>query len=1218
MTRPSPNRSHSLEDVGVPPARAAADFRPEAYHQAAAAAGLGVWQWEPRTGRFRASPRCVELLGCSSRAGDDLAELLAPVHPEDRPALSRFIQEGPAEGDSDGFRLRIPRPGDAARWLEARCRRIPATGDGADRGHPLTVGTLLDVTAQVERDHELERLRGDLKERVKESRCLLEVSRLLIDAGGTIAECLAQLPELIRRGWQFPEICVVRIRVDQASFLSDGWRPPQFTQCAPIALEGEAIGELLVGYPERPPGSLRRIFLPEEDQLARALAERIGEFLHRRRFEDALRQSEERFRSTFEQAAVGLLHADMQGNFLRVNQRFCEIVGYDRDELLRLSFADLIPEGELQRGLAEAECITSGEVTTFAGERRYRRKNGQFFWANLTVSVVEDRINGQRYMICAMEDISQRKAQEQELLDTRFLMEKTLTSMHEAVLVIDAASGRILTCNPAVERLFGYPRLELIDQSVEALHLEPDNYRRLRDFLEGSPGQSESLHLECRMRCRDGRVIHTDHTVTRITEEGGWISGVVNVIRDISSRKQAEENLLRREQILEAMAYISERLLRAQQLHEALPSILSRLGETLEADRVQLFETTRNADGSRCTSLRQDWAAPGIPSDLLNPDLQQAPVAEHGFEDWSDRLDAGQVVLEHFTDADRGHPLAPDARSVLVIPVFAGSERWGALRLTSLTPRDWPAAEVDAARSVAVNIGSALQRRRIFADLRRLSMAIEQAIEAVVLIDINGRIQYVNRAFSKVTGYAPLEALGQDFFGLNLQEGSRDLPPDLWDTLLTGRVWDGRVKGRKKEGRPFDEEMSISPARDDDGRIVNFVVVLRDVTEQLRLDQQLRQSQKMEAIGQLAGGVAHDFNNLLQVIQGYSQLARRELAADARLREHLDQVLKASERAADLVSQLLTFSRRQVRQPRRVDLNVIVDDVVRMLRRVIGEHIHLEPHTAAVPCLVQADTGQLEQVLMNLCVNARDAMPHGGRLRVHCGQREFTPDDCLAEPWARPGQFAWLGVEDNGVGIPPDALEHIFEPFFTTKDKGRGTGLGLATVYGIVKQHDGLISVQSEPGRGTFFRVYLPLAQGDGLSEGAAEHEELQAGHGLILLAEDEELVRNLAVRILESAGYRVLVAHDGQQALDLLEQHADQIDLALLDMVMPRVSGRTVYEHIRRNRPSIPVLFTSGYSTDVLDSTMIPDENFHLIEKPYQPQLLLRRISELIRPGRR
>ena len=383
--------------------------------------------------------------------------------------------------------------------------------------------------------------------------------------------------------------------------------------------------------------------------------------------------------------------------------------------------------------------------------------------------------------------------------------------------------------------------------------------------------------------------------------------------------------------------------------------------------------------------------------------------------------------------------------------------------------------------------------------------------------------------------------------------------------------------------------------------------------EKTLLETQLRQAQKMEAIGQLAGGVAHDFNNLLQVINGYTDMALDDLEAEHPIRELLAEVAKAGKRAAILVGQLLAFSRRQVMRPEGLEMNDVVAGLIKMLRRVIGEHIQLDFVPGYHLGMVYADRGMIEQVFMNLAVNARDAMPGGGRLTIETQNTLLDDEYCTTRTWARPGRYVMLSVTDNGCGMDNETLGRIFEPFYTTKGVGRGTGLGLATVYGIVKQHDGMITAHSEPGKGTTFKVFLPVSEQHVTMVETKVETQVVGGQETLLLAEDDQAVAEVTRAMLENAGYTVLSASNGREAVAVFEKHADRIDLLILDAVMPEMGGREAYEQIKARRPDVPALFASGYNESVIHSDFVLEQNLTLIPKPFGRKSLLSTVRQIL-----
>ncbi len=403
------------------------------------------------------------------------------------------------------------------------------------------------------------------------------------------------------------------------------------------------------------------------------------------------------------------------------------------------------------------------------------------------------------------------------------------------------------------------------------------------------------------------------------------------------------------------------------------------------------------------------------------------------------------------------------------------------------------------------------------------------------------------------------------------------------------------------------------PEFEKDGALRQVVVTFVDVTTIKRLERQLLQAQKMEAIGQLAGGVAHDFNNILQAINGYTELALEDTSAGHPAQRSLAEIAKAAERAGKLVGQLLAFSRRQLLEPAHLDLNDVVGNLVGMLGRVIGEHIHLDCIPGHQLGTVRADRIMVEQVLLNLSVNARDAMPQGGRLTLETENVCFDSDYCAQNLWARPGRYVLLSVTDTGCGMDAATLEHIFEPFFTTKETGKGTGLGLSMVYGIVRQHEGMVRVYSEVGKGTTFKLYLPIIERPVDAVGTKIAGAPPHGTETILVAEDDVSLRELARHTLERAGYTVLTAADGAAALALFEKNKGRVQLLLLDVVMPELGGREVFDRIRAGHPRLPALFASGYSENAIHTNFVLQEGMQLIRKPYDGNDLLRRVREIL-----
>ncbi|HEU5396344.1 MAG TPA: PAS domain S-box protein, partial [Verrucomicrobiae bacterium] len=507
------------------------------------------------------------------------------------------------------------------------------------------------------------------------------------------------------------------------------------------------------------------------------------------------------------------------------------------------------------------------------------------------------------------------------------------------------------------------------------------------------------------------------------------------------------------------------------------------------------------------------------------------------------------------------------------------------------------------------------EQRRMDDKLRQLSQAVEQSPISVMITDRSGNIQYVNRKFSEVTGYPFEEVFNRNPRFLKSGELSGETYRELWTRIHAGGTWSGELHNRKKNGELFWEWASISPIFDSTGNVTHFLAVKEDISERKQLEEQLRQSQKMDAFGQLAGGVAHDFNNLLTVIQGNVALLTLQDSVSPDFAAGLSEIDKAADRAANLTRQLLTFSRRQLFKPAALDLNEVVATTTKMLQRLIGEHIILQTRFVPGGAPVMADRNMVDQILVNLAVNSRDAMPRGGHLIIQTAAATITESDSQANPKARAGVFIRLSVTDTGTGIPPEQIERIFEPFFTTKEVGKGTGLGLATVFGIIEQHGGWIDVNSRVDHGTTFHLYLPRFMDATRPAPETPGEKVDGrGNETILLVEDEAPVRTLTRRMLERNGYRVIEADSGVTALQLWPQHRDAVALLLTDMLMPGgISGRDLAEQLLRDTPGLKVIYSSGYTDDILGEDSPLRHNGNFLEKPFELQKLLQMVRHCL-----
>jgi len=524
-------------------------------------------------------------------------------------------------------------------------------------------------------------------------------------------------------------------------------------------------------------------------------------------------------------------------------------------------------------------------------------------------------------------------------------------------------------------------------------------------------------------------------------------------------------------------------------------------------------------------------------------------------------------------------------------------------------PQFWAQMEIVATQDVieetpiyrVVVLHDITQRKQAEAERELLRAAIEHTDECVVITDTRGTILYVNPAFERITGYTRQEATGQNPRILKSGQQDQVFYQDMWKTISSGRVWQGRIVNKRKDGTLYTEEVSISPVQDATAWIVNYVAVKRDITEHLRLSRQFQQAQKMEAVGQLAGGVAHDFNNMLSVILGYAELALEQVDPSSSLHHELQQIHDAGKRSANVTRQLLAFARKQNVAPEVLDLNETVEDMLKMLRRLVGEDIKLTWTSETDLWSVKIDPSQVDQILANLCVNARDAITGVGQIIVETNNCSVDAEYCDAHSGFKPGEYVKISVSDNGCGMDKLTLGHIFEPFFTTKAVGEGTGLGLASVYGAVKQNGGFENVYSEPGQGTTFTIYLPrFVDSPGQVRGEKTIEPAARGHETVLLVEDELTILKMTTIMLQRQGYTVLAANTPGEALRLASDFAGIIHLLLTDVIMPEMNGRKLLNRLLSSHPEMKYLFMSGYTADIIATHGVLDEGVNFIPKPF------------------
>ena len=701
--------------------------------------------------------------------------------------------------------------------------------------------------------------------------------------------------------------------------------------------------------------------------------------------------------------------------------------------------------------------------------------------------------------------------------------------------------------------------------------VHPDDLDYLNTAYQESVKNKTQYSIDHRIVLPDGNIKYVhEQCDTYLDEKGNAHS--LGTVQDITARKKVEEALEKERNLLRTLI-------------DNIPDLI------FIKDRESRFIT-----GNTMVARYMGAASPNELIGKTDFEFYLREVAEQFFNDEQDIIRTGEPLINQedpFSNPKTGH------------------EGWYS---TTKVPLKDSKGEVLGIVGITRDI---TKRKQAEAERERLLHAIEQSAECIVITDVNAVIQYVNPAFERITGYTYEEVIGKN--PRILQSGKQDnaFYKKMWDTLTQGEAWSGHIINKRKDGTLCTLDATISPVFDSLGNIINYIAVMRDISGEIKLQEQLHQSQKLAEIGQLAGGIAHDFNNILMVIKGYSDFALQKLAAEDPIREDIDEIKSAGRRASALTRQLLAFSRKQILQPQTLNLNDLILNIDKMLRRMIGENIELITLPHPDLWYVKVDPGQIEQIIVNLSVNARDVMPDGGVLTIETANVHLDPTYAREHSDTQPGSYVMLAISDTGCGMDEETQQQIFEPFFTTKEKGKGTGLGLSTVYGIVKQSNGNIWVYSEPEKGTTFKIYFPRTS-EPVETEKQEKTSLSSlsGSETILIVEDDKNVRSIIIRTLQMYGYTVLEASHGQEALQISKEYGQEIHLLLTDVIMPGMSGRTVAERMAPLFPSIKVLFMSGYTDNAIVHHGILDKGVELIQKPFVPAALAKRVRELLDRG--
>jgi two-component system, cell cycle sensor histidine kinase and response regulator CckA len=766
-----------------------------------------------------------------------------------------------------------------------------------------------------------------------------------------------------------------------------------------------------------------------------------------------------------------------------------------------------------------------------------------------------------------------------------------------------SVDGRYLTANPALARMYGYSSpAELVgsvQQIGETLYVAEGRREEFKRLIEGA-GRVEGFESE--IFKKDGTKIWISENARAVEDARGRVTCYEGTVEDITDRKRSESERQAITEIVEAASVTDS-------LSDLLGRIHAALGGVLSAENcsVALYEPSTGVF-SFPFFVDQAQATPA-------PQMVWRTCAAYVYRACQPMLIGPKVYGELVASEDVEASARPP-KSWLGVPLRASAGTIGVLAVHHYERENaYAQRDLEFLSSVADQIAFAIERKRAEGRIReseaRLRVLIEQLPAVLWTVDKDLRFTSALGA-----GLARLKLRPNEIVGVSLQDYFETSDPTFVPFAAHRRALAGEPVTFHVEWKNGSYACHVEPLRGADGEDLGVICMALDITDRKELEERFRQAQKMEAVGRLAGGIAHDFNNLLMVIQGYADLLAERLPAGDPARRSAEQIQMASQRAASLTQQLLAFSRKQILAPKVLSVHTVVSDMEKILRRLIGEDIHLETSSEKDLGLVKADRSQIEQVILNLAVNARDAMPGGGRLTIETANVELDASFARDPQVLAPGNYVMLSVTDSGTGMDTDTQAHIFEPFFTTKEKGKGTGLGLATVYGIVKQSGGYVWVYSEPGLGATFKIYLPrIAEGAGAADREpSEGRTLARGSSeTVLLVEDERGVRELAREYLETSGYRVIEAEDGHTALELAGMHAGPIDVLLTDVVMPGIGGRELAQRVTQIRPAIKVLYMTGYTDHAIVHHGILESGAVLLQKPFTLATLASKLHEIL-----
>jgi len=1010
-------------------------------------------------------------------------------------------------------------------------------------------------------EHRIKELERKLAEREKELNCLYGLSRIFEKHGISLDEMLQEVPALVTACWQYPEITCARIVMGDREFATENFSVTRWRQAADIMVGRKKEGAIEIYYLEERPALDEGPFYKGERDLIDALAERLGRIKELKRLEREMKYQWEQFAALIDNFADSLYISDPQTyEVLLVNKSLEKALG--RNPVGGLCYS------EFQGRSSPCDFCTNDSILKDRKPYVWEYHNPLLGRDLLLTDQIIQWPDGRdvRYEIGI--DITERKQAEKKLMTTNEILEKIFSTAYFLIAYMDK-DFNIIRVNRAYAASDGKDESFFIGKNHFDLYPHPENEAIFRSVVNtGEPYTATAKAFEYPEHPERG-VTYWDWSLYPVKDAAGAIEGVLLCLLDVTEGKKMEDELKETKTFLER-------------------TLFSLADAVFVVDPNTRIITACNPAVENVFGYSQ--------KEVIGKSTEFLHVNKELYEEFARRLFPALNAAGVFRTEYRMR------------------RKDGSVFYTENTVTEM--VDDSGRRTGVVSVVSDITaRRRAEEDRSRLMTAIEHTVEGITITNVDGVIEYLNPAFEKITGFKHHDMIGRDADEYLAGTHHEQFHKPLHETMISGVPWSGQLTRKKGEdGDSYDVELTVTPVYDLSGTIVQYVGVERDVTREVKLERDLRQSQKMEALGTLAGGIAHDFNNILMPITLNTELALRSTGEPDKTSENLRYVLEAAQRGRELVKQIITFSRRREQKREPVRIVPVIKEALKLLKAslpstiTISENIHDDPSE-----VVLADPTQIHQVLINLCTNAAHAMREGdGVLEVSLVSIDLDQNAASSHADLKPGPYLRLTVSDTGEGMDREIMERIFEPFFTTKERSEGTGMGLAVVHGIVKNHGGAITVYSEVGKGSTFNIFFPRMKG-GFEKESISPMDVPTGKERILLVDDEEPVLRSERTMLESLGYKVIAVAKSDEALKLFRAQPNEFDLVITDQTMPTMTGSELSRKLMQIKRDIPIILCTGFSEAVDEDKTRPEGIREFVMKPFTTKEMAETIRRVL-----